>query len=88
MLKLSLPKIGFGTWENTEPDICSKSVQTAVDIGYRLIDTAQIYKNEEAVGKGISHTNIPRDELILCSKVWIENLSHEKVLSSTNESLK
>lgn len=80
-------KIGFGTWQNTLPKECVESVSYALDIGYRHIDTAQEYGNEEFVGEGISRSNIDRDEVSLATKVWIENLSYDDVFDSTQESL-
>jgi 2,5-diketo-D-gluconate reductase B len=87
MSEFTLPKIGFGTWQNTDQKQCTQSVVDALTIGYRLIDTAQIYRNEEYVGQALQQTNIPREEIILCSKVWITNLSAKDVLKSTEESL-
>ncbi|MBU7009789.1 MAG: aldo/keto reductase [Theionarchaea archaeon] len=88
MSDITLPKIGFGTWENTAPSQCAASVSEAIHCGYRFIDTAQIYRNEHYVGKGIAQSGIPREELIVATKIWNANLSHEKVLKSTDESLK
>ncbi len=88
MSDITLPKIGFGTWQNTAPSQCATSVSEAISSGYRFIDTAQIYRNEQYVGKGIAQSGIPREELIVATKVWNANLSHEKVLTSTEESLK
>ncbi|MFC7072933.1 aldo/keto reductase [Halovenus rubra] len=82
-----MPMLGLGTWENDNPDECAKSVQTALEMGYRHIDTAQIYKNEDAVGDGIERADVSRDDIFLATKVWITNLSYEDVLSSTEESL-
>jgi len=84
---LSLPKIGFGTWQLTG-ETCEKAVGQALDIGYRLIDTAQIYKNEEEVGKALATSSIPREELTIATKVWITNLSPNNVIKSTEKSLK
>ncbi|QGA80501.1 2,5-diketo-D-gluconate reductase B [Candidatus Nanohalobium constans] len=83
----SIPKLGLGTWQNTESDECAKSVQTALEIGYKHIDTAQVYENEEHVGKGIKEADIDRDDFFLASKVWIDQLSEENVVPSMEESL-
>lgn len=80
-------QLGLGTWQNTDPESCRKSVEYALNLGYRHIDTAQIYRNEEFVGKGIENSNVDRDEIFLASKVWTSNLSPKKVISSTEESL-
>lgn len=88
MSTITLPKIGFGTWENTDPVQCAASVSAAINCGYRFIDTAQIYRNEECVGRGIAQAKIGREQLIVGTKVWITNLPPKKVLESTEESLK
>lgn len=81
-----VPKIGVGTWQNTDPDQCQQSVETALDIGYRHIDTAQGYENEEYVGKGIARSSVPRDELFVATKVWNDDLDREGVLRVTDAS--
>ena len=83
----AMPMLGLGTWENTNYDQCVRSVRTAIDTGYRHIDTAQIYRNEEAVGEGIATADTDRDELFLATKVWISNLDPAAVRESTRASL-
>lgn len=87
-MRINLPDIGFGTWQNTDPEQCATSVSTALKTGFKFIDTAQIYRNEKYVGNGIAQADIPRKKIILATKVWNSNLSYEKVISSTEESLK
>jgi len=82
-----MPMLGLGTWENEDPDQCADSVTTALEMGYRHIDTAQIYGNEEAVGRGIANADVDREEVFLATKVWIDELGHDDVLASTEESL-
>ncbi len=82
-----MPMLGLGTWQNDEYDDCVQSVETALEMGYRHIDTAQIYGNEDAVGEGIQRADVSRDEIFLATKVWTSNLSYEDVLESTEESL-
>lgn len=82
-----IPELGLGTWQNTEPGKCSNAVKTALEMGYQHIDTAQVYENEEHVGEGINESNIDRDSFFLASKVWIDQLKPENVVSSTEESL-
>ena len=79
-------KLGLGTWQN-KGENCRKSVKNALNIGYKHIDTAQAYENEEYVGAGIEDSDIDRGEIFLASKVWISNLKPEDVISSTEESL-
>ena len=82
-----MPVLGLGTWENDEPAQCTESVANALDAGYRHVDTAQIYGNEAAVGKGIAESDVDRDDIFLASKVWIDQLSPADVAASTRESL-
>ncbi len=82
-----MPMLGLGTWENTDADQCAESVRTALETGYRHIDTAQIYRNEAAVGEGIAATDVDREEIFLATKIWISNLTPEDVRASTRESL-
>ena len=87
MHEVTLPDIGLGTWENTNPATCAASVSEALAMGYRFIDTAQAYRNEACVGKGIAQAEIPREQIIVGTKIWRSNLSHSKVLKSTEVSL-
>ena len=82
-----VPMLGLGTWENTEPDDCATAVETALETGYRHVDTAQIYGNEEHVGRGIERADVPREDVFLATKVWIDHLDHDGVVDSTEESL-
>ncbi|MFB6099677.1 MAG: aldo/keto reductase [Candidatus Nanohalobium sp.] len=83
-----MPQLGLGTWQNDKPGECSNAVKTALKMGYNHIDTAQIYENEEHVGKGIEKAEVDREKFFLASKVWIDQLgSEENVVSSTEESL-
>lgn len=82
-----MPMLGLGTWENKDHDQCAQSVQTALEMGYRHIDTAQAYQNEAAVGEGIAAADVPREDIFLATKVWISNLAPEDVVRSTKESL-
>lgn len=83
---LKIPKIGFGTWQIKGED-CTSAVQKALEVGYRHIDTAQIYQNEKFVGKAIKSTEIPREELFIVTKVWRDFLDFKEVLISTSKSL-
>lgn len=82
-----MPMFGMGTWQLTDPEVCAESVASAIDIGYRHIDTAQSYGNEESVGDGIRCSSVDRDELFVATKVWYDQLGYEDVLDSTYESL-
>ena len=85
---LKMPMVGFGVFRVPDKKECEESVYQAIKAGYRLIDTAQSYGNEEAVGKAIQETNVPREELFITTKVWISNYGYEKAKASVEESLK
>ncbi|WP_247000902.1 aldo/keto reductase [Halosolutus gelatinilyticus] len=82
-----MPMLGLGTWQNADPEQCAKSVRTALETGYRHIDTAQVYDNEVAVGDGIERADVDREDVFLATKVWISNLAYEDVLETARESL-
>jgi diketogulonate reductase-like aldo/keto reductase len=82
-----MPVLGLGTWQNKDLDQCADSVQAALEMGYRHIDTAQIYRNEKGVGEGIASADVDREEIFLATKVWIDQLSPEHVHQSTEQSL-
>ncbi|WP_251344357.1 aldo/keto reductase [Haloplanus halophilus] len=82
-----MPILGLGTWQNTAPEECADAVATALDLGYRHVDTAQAYDNEEHVGEGIARANLDREDLFLATKVWIDDLAPGDVRASTEESL-
>jgi 2,5-diketo-D-gluconate reductase B len=82
-----MPMLGLGTWENDDYDACVESVRTALEMGYRHIDTAQAYGNEDAVGEGIEKADVPREEIFLATKIWNDNLNHDDVLETAQESL-
>ncbi|EOS61354.1 hypothetical protein C815_00529 [Firmicutes bacterium M10-2] len=85
---VKMPKAGFGVFQVKDEAQCTQSVLDAIDAGYRLIDTAQSYGNEEAVGKAIAQTSVPREELFITTKVWISNYRYEKAKQSVLDSLK
>ncbi|WP_436923885.1 aldo/keto reductase [Halosimplex amylolyticum] len=82
-----MPTFGLGTWQNEDPGECAESVRTALEMGYRHVDTAQAYGNESAVGDGIAAADVPREEIFLATKVWIDHLDRDGVIESTEESL-
>lgn len=85
---IKMPKAGFGVFQIKDKEECVRVVLDAIDAGYRLIDTAQSYGNEEAVGEAIAQTSVPREELFITTKVWISNYGYEKAKVSVEESLK
>lgn len=82
-----IPSIGFGTSLVTG-DECTRIIQKAIDIGYRHIDTAAVYKNEVEIGKAIKQSNIDRKELFITSKVWKDSMGYNNTLKSFEKSLK
>lgn len=84
---VKMPQVGYGVYqvEPTEAECC---VLDAISVGYRMIDTAQIYHNEEGVGNAIAKCGVPREELFIVTKVWISNAGEEKAYASILESLK
>ncbi len=84
---VKMPKLGFGVFQIAKED-CEKCVLDAIEVGYRLIDTAQSYFNEEEVGNAISKTTVPREELFITTKVWIEHYGYENTIKSIEESMR
>ena len=85
---IKMPIAGFGVFQIPDLEECERAVLDAIEVGYRLIDTAQAYGNEEAVGRAIQKTFVPREELFITTKVWISNAGYEKAKGSIEESLK
>ncbi|MBK4773125.1 MAG: 2,5-didehydrogluconate reductase DkgB [Pantoea sp. Morm] len=83
---MTIPAFGLGTFR-LQDDVVIHSVKTALELGYRAIDTAQIYENEAAVGQAIFESGIDRHQLFITTKIWIENLSAEKLMPSLQQSL-
>ncbi|WP_293793562.1 2,5-didehydrogluconate reductase DkgB [uncultured Pantoea sp.] len=83
---MTIPAFGLGTFR-LQDDVVIHSVKTALELGYRTIDTAQIYENEAAVGQAITESGVARGDLFVTTKLWIENLSAEKLIPSLEESL-
>ncbi|MDN5372451.1 MAG: 2,5-diketo-D-gluconate reductase [Carnobacterium sp.] len=84
---VEVPILGFGTFQITDPEEAEKAVKDAIEAGYRHIDTAQSYMNEESVGRGIANSGVPREDLFLTTKVWVENVSYNGVIASVERSL-
>ena len=84
---VEMPILGYGVFL-VDPKECERCVTDAIDTGYRLIDTAQAYYNEEGVGAAVKKSGINRDEFFLVTKVWITNSGEEKAAKSIDESLK
>jgi len=82
---MDVPRLGFGTYRLTDPDRCRTAVETALETGYRHVDTAEYYGNEASVGVGIAESDVPREDVVLASKVWRDRLDHDALLESARE---
>ena len=85
---IEMPILGFGVFQVKDLDECERSVVDAIETGYRLIDTAQSYGNEEAVGKAIKRSGISREELFITTKLWIQSKGYEGTKKAFENSLK
>lgn len=83
-----MPVLGFGVFQIPDPEECEQVVSDALAVGYRLIDTAQAYANEAAVGKAVKNSGVPRDEIFLTSKIWVSNSGEERAMASLHDSLR
>ncbi|MBP5518684.1 MAG: aldo/keto reductase [Bacteroidales bacterium] len=84
---VKMPPIGYGVYQVT-PGECERCVSDALSVGYRLVDTAQAYANEEGVGNAWKKSGIRREDLFLVSKIWISNYGYERAKASIDESLR
>ena len=74
---IEMPLEGFGVFQVPDPSVCEQAVLDAIESGYRLIDTAAAYMNEEAVGRAIAKCGVPREELFITTKLWVQDASYE-----------
>lgn len=84
---IEMPILGYGVYQ-VDPAECERCISDALKVGYRMIDTAQAYHNEEGVGAAVKKSGIPREELFLVSKIWLSNYGYEKAKTSIDESLR
>lgn len=84
---VQMPSLGFGVFQVPDPAECERSVRDAIDVGYRLLDTATSYGNEEAVGSAIRNYGIDRAELFVTTKLWVEDASYEGAKAAVERSL-
>ena len=83
---IEMPVLGLGTFLSNDPAVCEQSVVDAISLGYRLIDTAQGYGNEEHIGRAIARCGVPRKELFITTKVWFKNYGNTR--ASVEESMR
>ena len=84
---ITMPQQGLGVFQVTDQSVCKESVLTALQTGYRLIDTAACYGNERAVGEAVRESGIAREELFLTSKVWIQDAGYDRTMRSFEKTL-
>lgn len=84
---IKMPKLGFGVFQIRDAAQCEQAVRDAIDVGYRLIDTAASYGNEEAVGKAIKSCGVAREDLFITTKLWISDTSYEGAKKAFQKSL-
>jgi diketogulonate reductase-like aldo/keto reductase len=82
----AIPAIGFGTWQ-LSPDQAKESVLSALETGYRLIDTAKIYRNEQAVGEALKQSGVPREDIFITTKLWNSDQGFDSTLKAFDDSL-
>ncbi len=85
---VEMPILGLGVFRVSDPQVCEDSVYEAIKAGYRLIDTAAAYENEEAVGRGIKKSGVDRQELFVTTKLWIQDAGYESTKAAYAKSLK
>jgi diketogulonate reductase-like aldo/keto reductase len=84
---VEMPILGFGVFQVTDPNECEQAVVDALKAGYRLLDTAAVYQNEEAVGRAIKRSGVPREEIFVTTKVWVTDAGYEKTKAAFEKSL-
>lgn len=84
---VEIPVVGFGTWQTPDGEVAENSVKWALEAGYRHIDTAAAYKNEESVGRAIANSGISREEIFVTTKLWNDSHSYEKAKTAIDTSL-
>ena len=84
---VKIPVIGLGTWQTPDGEVAQKAVENALDLGYRLIDTAAAYGNEESIGRGIKVSGVNRHDLFVTTKLWNDHHGYQKTKAAIDESL-
>ena len=85
---MRMPVAGFGVFQIADAADCERSVVDAIEAGYRLIDTAASYMNEQAVGKGLRRSGVAREELFVTTKLWVEDAGFERTVQAIDKSTK
>jgi Aldo/keto reductases, related to diketogulonate reductase len=84
---IEMPQLGLGVFQVQDLGVCERGVLDAIEAGYRLIDTAASYLNEEAVGRAIKRSDVPREELFVTTKLWIQDAGYENAKAAFHRSL-
>lgn len=84
---IEIPRLGFGVFQMNEASQCEAAVSSALETGYRLLDTASAYENEESVGNAIRNSGIPRSEIFITTKLWVQDMGYEKTKNAFYRSL-
>lgn len=84
---LRMPLVGFGVYQIPDARECERCVVDAIEVGYRLIDTAASYQNEEAVGRGLRTSGVPREQLFVTTKLWVQDAGYDRTLQAIDRSL-
>jgi 2,5-diketo-D-gluconate reductase A len=84
---VKMPQLGLGVWQAQAGDEVKTAIATALETGYRLIDTAKIYGNEQSVGEAIRESGLPREELFITTKLWNSDQGHDSALRAFDASL-
>lgn len=85
---VKMPRLGFGVYQIDDLAQAQQVVEDGLEVGYRLVDTAQIYGNEQAVGDAIKHSAVPREDIFVTSKIWVDDYGYDQTLNAFDESMK
>ena len=85
---VKMPCLGFGVYQIDDLAQTQQVVENGLEVGYRLVDTAQIYGNEQAVGDALVHSSIPREDIFVTSKIWVDKYGYDQTLQAFDDSMK
>ena len=85
---VKMPRLGFGVYQIDDLAQTQQVVENGLEVGYRLVDTAQIYGNEQAVGDALVHSSIPREDIFVTSKIWVDKYGYDQTLQAFDDSMK
>ena len=85
---VEMPCRGLGVFQNKDPEVCERSILSAIECGYRMIDTAAVYGNEAAVGRAVKACGVPREQLFITTKLWYADCGYRLAKRALERSLK